>query len=211
VEDRWNQASTRCLESALDECVYGSRLIGSDPDLVLHGGGNTSIKTPFTDVTGDSFDALFVKGSGWDLATIERRGFAPLNLSRLRDLLALDSLSDTDMMRELKASSFDPDAPAPSVESLLHAYIPHQAVQHSHADAIVSITNVVDGETCVREVFGDSVVVIPYVMPGFDLAKAVAVRWPDEAHDHTVGMVLLNHGLFTFGGRRPRPTPDTTN
>ena len=199
MEDRWNQASTRCLESALDECVYGSRLIGSDPDLVLHGGGNTSIKTPFTDVTGDSFDALFVKGSGWDLATIERRGFAPLNLSRLRDLLALDSLSDTDMMRELKASSFDPDAPAPSVESLLHAYIPHQAVQHSHADAIVSITNVVDGETCVREVFGDSVVVIPYVMPGFDLAKAVAVRWPDEAHDHTVGMVLLNHGLFTFG------------
>ena len=90
MEDRWNQASARCFESALDECVYGSRLIGSDPDLVLHGGGNTSIKTPFTDVTGDSFDALFVKGSGWDLATIERRGFAPLNLSRLRDLLALD-------------------------------------------------------------------------------------------------------------------------
>ena len=199
MEDRWNQASARCFESALDECVYGSRLIGSDPDLVLHGGGNTSIKTPFTDVTGDSFDALFVKGSGWDLATIERRGFAPLNLSRLRDLLALDSLSDTDMMRELMASSFDPVAPAPSVESLLHAYIPHQAVQHSHADAIVSMTNVIDGETCVREVFGDSVVVIPYVMPGFDLAKAVAVRWPDEAHDRTVGMVLLNHGLFTFG------------
>ena len=199
MEDRWNQASARSLENSLDECVYGSRLIGSDPDLVLHGGGNTSIKAPFADVTGASPDTLFVKGSGWNLATIERQGFAPLDLSRLLDLLALDSLSDTDMMRELKASSLDPDAPTPSVESLLHAYIPHQAVQHSHADAIVSMTNLGDGEECVRQVFGDSVVVIPYVMPGFDLAKAVTVRWPDQAHDRTIGMVLLNHGLFTFG------------
>lgn len=199
MENRWNHSFARFLETALDECVYGSRLIGSDPALVLHGGGNTSIKAPFDDITGSSFDALFVKGSGWDLATIEKQGFAPLDLSRLRDLLALDSLSDREMVRELTASSLDPDAPTPSVESLLHAYIPHPAVLHSHADAVVSITNVADGEKLVRDIFGDSVIVVPYVMPGFELAKTVITMWPAQAHETTIGMVLLNHGLFTFG------------
>ncbi|MDG2427610.1 MAG: bifunctional aldolase/short-chain dehydrogenase [Acidimicrobiales bacterium] len=199
MENRWNHSFAKTLENSLDECVYGSRLIGSDPALVLHGGGNTSIKAPFDDITGKSVDALFVKGSGWDLATIERQGFAPLNLSRLQDLLALDSLSDPEMMRELAASSFDPGAPAPSVESLLHAYIPHPAVLHSHADVVVSITNTANGEEFIRSIFGDSVIVIPYVMPGFELAKMVASIWPTQAQDHTVGMVLLNHGLFSFG------------
>ena len=199
MENRWNPSIASSLESALDECVYGSRLIGSDPALVLHGGGNTSIKTPFTDITGSSINALFVKGSGWNLETIEEQGFAPLDLSRLRDLLALSSLSDREMMRELTASSFDPDAPAPSVESLLHAYIPHSAVLHSHADAVISITNVANGEDLIQTIFGDSVIVIPYVMPGFELAKTVATMWPAQAHDRTVGMVLLNHGLFSFG------------
>jgi len=199
MENQWDHSFARSLKTVLDECVYGSRLIGSDPALVLHGGGNTSVKAPFNDITGNSFDALFVKGSGWDLATIAKQGFAPLNLSRLRDLLALDSLSDSEMMRELTASSFDPDAPAPSVESLLHAYIPHPVVLHSHADAVVSITNVADGEKLVRDIFGDSVIVIPYVMPGFELAKTVTTMWPTQVHERTVGMVLLNHGLFTFG------------
>ena len=209
MENRWNHLFARSLGTALDECVYGSRLIGSDPALVLHGGGNTSIKAPFNDITGNSFDALYVKGSGWDLATIEEQGFAPLDLSRLRDLLALDSLSDSEMMRELTASSFDPDAPAPSVESLLHAYIPHPAVLHSHADVVVSITNVTDGEKLVRNIFGDSVIVIPYVMPGFELAKTVTTMWPAQTHECTIGMVLLNHGLFTFGdnGRGLQPPP----
>ena len=199
MEDRWDNAVAGTLETPLDECVYGSRLIGSDPALVLHGGGNTSVKAPFTDITGSTSEALFVKGSGWDLATIEPQGFAPLALPRLRDLLALDSLSDPDMMRELMSASFDPGAPAPSVESLLHAFLPHPAVLHSHADAIVSLTNVGDPGEHIYEIFGDSVVVIPYVMPGFDLARAVAASWADQVNSGTVGMVLANHGLFTFG------------
>src|SRR5690606_4545213 len=103
---------------------------------------------------------------------------APVSLARLRELLALDELSDPDMMRELAAACLDPAAPAPSVESLLHAFLPHPAVQHSHADVIVNLTNLDRGGEVVREVYGDDVVVVPYVMPGFDLARAVRDLWP---------------------------------
>ena len=199
MRNRWDPAVADGFRSVLDECVYGSRLLGSDPALVLHGGGNTSVKANYRDITGGDREALFVKGSGWDLATIELPGFAPLDLPRLRDLLTLESLPDADMMRELAAASFDPGAPAPSVESLLHAFLPHPAVQHSHADVIVTITNLADGHDRVSDVFGDDVVIIPYVMAGFDLARAVAEMWPQQQHDGTRGMVLLNHGLFTFG------------
>ena len=197
--NEWDQREAAEFDGPVDECVYGSRLLGSNPDLVLHGGGNTSVKAPFRDITGTDVAALFVKGSGWDLATIEAPGFTPLPLERLHALLALDTLSDPDMMRELSAGRLDPTAPQPSVETLLHAYLPHTAVQHSHADVIVTLTNVADGDAVVRQVFGDSVVVIPYVMPGFDLAKRVAELWPEQSHERTMGMVLLNHGLFTFG------------
>src|SRR5690606_31404626 len=111
-----------------------------------HGGGNTSVKAPFLDITGIEIDALYVKGSGWDLGSIEAAGFTPLRVSRLHELLSLDVLSDPDMMRELSAAKLDPGAPAPSVESLLHAFLPHRAVQHSHADVIVTLTNLADGE-----------------------------------------------------------------
>lgn len=199
MQSRWNPDEAARLPGPIGACVYGSRLIGSDPSLVLHGGGNTSVKAEFTDITGARIDALYVKGSGWDLASIEAPGFTPLRRSRLTELLELDELSDPDMMRELAAAKLDPDAPAPSVESLLHAYLPHPAVQHSHADVIVTLTNLADGETRVREVYGDDVVIVPYVMPGFDLAREVARTWPRHAHEGTVGMVLMNHGLFTFG------------
>ncbi len=186
-------------QDALAECVYGSRLIGCDHDLVLHGGGNTSVKADFVDITGEVVPALYVKGSGWDLATIEAPGFTPLPLDRLLALLQLDTLADTDMMRELAGAKLNPDAPAPSVETLLHAFLPFPAIQHSHADVIVALTNVADGEGQIRDVFGPDVVIIPYVMPGFDLAKVVAEEWPKQATESTTGMVLLNHGLFTFG------------
>ena len=185
-------------QDPLGSCVYGSRLIGADPDLVLHGGGNTSVKAPYPDITGRSIEALYVKGSGWDLATIEAPGFAPLRLARLLELLRLDTLPDADMMRELSAARLDPSAPQPSVEALLHAFLPHSAVQHSHADVIVTLTNLADGEDRVRELFGDTVIVVPYVMPGFKLARVAASLWEQHARDDTVGMVLLNHGLFTF-------------
>lgn len=197
MENRWD--ASRTFDGPLDECAYGSRLIGADPTLVLHGGGNTSVKSRFLDITGEEIPAIWVKGSGWDLASIEPAGFPPLRLQRLHALLDLDTLSDPDMMRELAAARLDPGAPQPSVETLLHAFLPYDAVQHSHADVIVTLTNVADGERRVREVFGNAVLIVPYVMPGFDLAKAVRDLWPRDAAQAPIGMVLLNHGLFTFG------------
>ncbi len=183
----------------IDELVVASRLLGGDPSLVLHGGGNTSVKAPWRDITGEVVEAIHVKGSGWDLATIERPGFAPMPLARLRALLQLEQLSDPDMVRELSAARLDPEAPQPSVEALLHAFLPHRSVLHSHADLVLTVTNLPDGDAKVRQVFGDDVVVVPYVMPGFDLARAVAGCWAEQAHAGTVGMVLMAHGLFTFG------------
>ena len=198
MQNRWNDAELD-EPGALAECVYGSRLLGSEPTLVLHGGGNTSVKARARDVTGDEIDVLHVKGSGWDLATIEARGFAPLRLDRLRAVLQVPQLSDAAMMNEFRCALLDASAPDPSVEALLHAHLPFTAVQHSHADAIVTLTNVADGAASVRAVFGDDVLVVPYCMPGFDLARLVARTWDDQYRHGMVGMVLLNHGLFTFG------------
>lgn len=199
MQDRWDASEAAGFEGPLGACVYGSRLIGSESTLVLHGGGNTSVKGPWHDVTGVDVEALHVKGSGWDLASIEPAGFTPLPLARMRALVALDALGDREMMAELSAARLDPAAPQPSVETLLHATLPHLAVQHSHADAILTLTNLADGEARVRDLYGERVVVVPYVMPGFDLAKEVARLWEAEGDEGTVGLVLLNHGLFTFG------------
>jgi len=183
----------------IDDLVEFSRLLGTDPNLVLHGGGNTSVKAPWVDITSKEIEALYVKGSGWDLATIERQGFTPLRLGRLIELLELDNLSDQQMVRELSAARLDPDAPQPSVESLLHAYLPYKSVLHSHADLLLTLTNSRDGAKHIQQAFGNLVVVVPYVMPGFDLARAVVHHWTEQSHDATIGMVLMNHGLFTFG------------
>ncbi|KRV51297.1 short-chain dehydrogenase [Wenjunlia vitaminophila] len=197
MRNRWNDAESGT--SPLQECAYGSRLIGGEPTLVLHGGGNTSVKTTVRDVTGAETEVLYVKGSGHDLASIQPAGFAPLRLARLRELLTLDALSDEQMVNELRCALLDASAPDPSVETLLHAVLPHPAVQHSHADAILSLTNLPNGEDVVREVFGDDVVVFPYVMPGFDLAALGARLWAEQGRPDTLGLVLLNHGLFSFG------------
>jgi rhamnose utilization protein RhaD (predicted bifunctional aldolase and dehydrogenase)/NAD(P)-dependent dehydrogenase (short-subunit alcohol dehydrogenase family) len=183
----------------LDECVHYSRLIGADSALVLHGGGNSSVKTTRRDITGRDVDVLFVKGSGAEMAAIDAAHFTPLALRRLNELLELESLSDAEMMRELSAAKLDPEAPTPSVETLLHAFIPSPAVLHSHADVVVTLTNVANGEQVVRDVFGETVVVVPYAMPGFELAREVRRVWPKLSGDETRGIVLLNHGLFTFG------------
>lgn len=198
MDNLWNQKvvppAGDTAASAVEQCAYGSRLLGSDPALVLHGGGNTSVKATTADVTGADVDVLYVKGSGHDLASIQPAGFVPLRLARLRELLDVDALTDSQMVNELRCALLDASAPNPSVEALLHALLPYGAAQHSHADVIVTLTNLADGESRIRDVFGSDVVVIPYSMPGFDLAKLCAKLWPEQAGANTKGMVLLNHG-----------------
>tara|TARA_Y100000768_G_scaffold352089_2_gene303426 strand:- start:3557 stop:5530 length:1974 start_codon:yes stop_codon:yes gene_type:complete len=199
MKNLWNADDAAKFPGALGECVYGSRLLGAESSLVLHGGGNTSVKATETDIHGDLIDVLYVKGSGWDLATIEPQGFAPLRLEAVRRLAELPSLSDIEMVNQLRLNLLDASAPNPSVEAILHASLPFIAVQHTHADAALALTNTKDGERRVRELWGESAVIVPYVMPGFDLAKACALEFDRQANSDTVAMVLMNHGVFTFG------------
>jgi rhamnose utilization protein RhaD (predicted bifunctional aldolase and dehydrogenase)/NAD(P)-dependent dehydrogenase (short-subunit alcohol dehydrogenase family) len=199
MRNLWNGEEAGRFGDDLGLRVYTSRLLGRDPSLVLHGGGNTSVKISETNILGEDEDILYVKGSGWDLATIERAGFSPVRMHRLLGLAKIEKLSDTQMAAELKSNMTDVSAPPPSVEAILHALLPYRYVDHTHADAIISLTNTPHGEEHVREVYGDRVVIVPYVMPGFDLARLCAEIFPRERTDQTEGMVLLNHGLFTFG------------
>jgi rhamnose utilization protein RhaD (predicted bifunctional aldolase and dehydrogenase) len=198
VKSRWNDEEAAAPGDDLDMCVYASRLLGADTALVLSGGGNSSVKKTEVDVYDDPVDVLHVKGSGWDMGSIERAGFAPLRLDRVARLADLPELPDSRMANELKAASLDVGAPVPSVESILHANLPFKFVLHTHADAVLALTNTPNGRALVDEVYGTDVVVVPYVMPGFVLARVCAERFAADRHERTVGMVLLNHGLFTF-------------
>lgn len=183
------------LQRDLADIVRVSRALGADPAYVLHGGGNTSVKTVGADVTGEPVDLVLVKGSGWDLATIEEPGFAPLRRARLAELLRLETLDDSTMVNELRQASIDASAPTASIEALLHAHLPGRVVLHSHADAIVALTNSGISDEALLEVLGEGVLVLPYVMPGFPLARMVA----DTDVNGVTAVVLRNHGLFTFG------------
>jgi rhamnulose-1-phosphate aldolase/alcohol dehydrogenase len=178
--------------------VYTSRLIGRDPDLVMHGGGNTSLKGPLRTLLGDDVEALFVKGSGWDLDAIEPPGLPAVDLAHLRRLRGLETLSDEEMVNQLRTHLFDAAAPNPSVETLLHAFLPHRYVDHTHADIALVLTNQppADGEAMVRDAFGPRWAIVPYIMPGFALAKLAAEVYERDAS--VEGLVLMNHGLFTF-------------
>lgn len=176
--------------------VYTSQLIGSDPTLVMHGGGNTSVKSTFTNVLGQQIPALFVKGSGWNLDTIAPAGLPGLDLEYLKTLRELPALHDKEMVNQLRTHLLDATSPNPSVETLLHAFLPHKFVDHSHADAILAITNRPDGEALVREIYGDKIGIVRYVMPGFALANECADVF--DSSPEVEGLVLLNHGLFTF-------------
>jgi rhamnose utilization protein RhaD (predicted bifunctional aldolase and dehydrogenase)/NAD(P)-dependent dehydrogenase (short-subunit alcohol dehydrogenase family) len=203
MESRWNAPAAAALGAELGEAlgglVYASRLLGQDPSLVLHGGGNTSVKTSIVDITGDEVPVLYVKGSGGDLATIGPEGFSPLRLERTRRLGELAAMTDTEMVNELRCALLDASAPNPSVEAILHASLPFPAVLHTHADALLALTDTADDESHLRACYSDRVVLIPYVMPGFPLARECARRFPAEATERTEGMVLRQHGLFTFG------------
>ncbi len=191
------EAATHTTPLALR--VYTSRLLGRDRTLVLHGGGNTSVKLRRTNVLGEEEDVLYVKGSGWDLETIEAPGFTPVRLDYLVRLSQLDRLSDTDMVNELLAQRLVATAPAPSVEAILHAILPFRYVDHTHADAVLAVCNTPDGRKRIEEIYGEDGVIIPYVMPGFDLAKLCAREFPRQRNSGTKGMILLNHGVFSFG------------
>lgn len=182
----------------LDLRVYTSRLLGRDASLVLHGGGNTSVKSTATNLFGETEDILYVKGSGWDLATIEAEGFAPVKMDMLLKMAELKELSDTDMVKYQRLAMTNPSAPNPSVEAILHAIIPFKFVDHTHTDAVVTITNTEGGEDKIKELYGDKVLVIPYIMPGFVLAKLIYDMTRDVNWSELEGMVLMNHGLFTF-------------
>ena len=203
MEDRWDEKTASAFAEAhpsgLGECVYASRLLGADTGLVLSGGGNSSVKIARTDLSGAPVEVLYVKGSGWDLAGIEADGFAPLRRDRLLPLLELKELSDAQMMHELRCACLVPGAPDPSVESLLHALLPYRVVLHTHADAVLALTDSPDGERLAAELYGERAVTVPYLMPGFDLARYCATRLPSELSERSEGVILVRHGIFTFG------------
>lgn len=182
--------------------VYTSRLLGADPALVLHGGGNTSVKSTARDLFGDDHEVLYVKGSGWDLAAIEPAGFPACRIAPLRRACGLPELSDEAMVALTRREMLDPASPTPSVEALLHAYLPAKFVDHTHADAVLKVVDQPDGIDRAREVFGDDVLIVPYVMPGFVLAQRVAALWEAwlaAGKAPPRGMVLEKHGIFSWG------------
>ena len=177
--------------------VYTSRLIGADPSLVLHGGGNTSVKSVTTNTIGEEVNVLYVKGSGWDLDTLEPPGLPGVQLDHLVKLRKLDCLNDEDMVNEQRTHLLNAASPNPSVETLLHAFLPHKFIDHSHADAILVIADQPNAESLCENIYGDTMGIVPYIMPGFDLAKAAAEVY--EKNPDVKGLVLISHGLFTFG------------
>lgn len=181
--------------------TYTARLLGADEALVLHGGGNTSVKATASTLFGEVAAVLHVKGSGWDLATILPAGHPAVRMSALEKLLALPQMTDEQMVNEMRLALLDASAPTPSVETLLHAALPARFIDHTHADAVLALADQDDGAKICREAFGDGLLWVPYVMPGFGLAKACKVAWDDavKAGRAPTVMVLERHGIFTFG------------
>jgi rhamnose utilization protein RhaD (predicted bifunctional aldolase and dehydrogenase)/NAD(P)-dependent dehydrogenase (short-subunit alcohol dehydrogenase family) len=184
------------FSSDLALCIYATRLLGREPKLVLHGGGNTSVKTQVRDLLGEEVEVLCVKGSGGDMAAIEPAGLPAVRLERLRKLRTRESLSDEDMVRVQRENLIEPSAPNPSVETLLHAFLPHKFVNHTHSTAVLSLVDQADGEALCAAVYGKRMGIVPYVMPGFALAKLAAEVY-DAAPD-VEGLILHKHGIFTF-------------
>lgn len=175
--------------------VYTSQLLGQSKELVLHGGGNTSVKIDNT---------LYVKGSGWNLDTIEKPGFSPVNLDVLLEMATRESLSDTQMVAEQRAAMSDQSFPNPSIEAILHAIIPYAYVDHTHADAVVTLTNTPNGKTLIQKLYGENMLIVDYVMPGFELAKHIYDITRNIDWNTLSGMILMHHGVFTFDDNAQR-------
>ena len=213
-KNRWSNADAQkfieeyCSKGVTKDLAlrtYSARLLGSDPELVLHGGGNTSVKSMTKDIIGNDIEVLHVKGSGWDLATIEPEGHPAVKLNPLLELKKLNSLNDENMVAVQRQNLLNPKSPNPSVETLLHAFIPNKFIDHTHSLALLALANQPNAEDLCREIYGNKVAIVPYVMPGFDLAieasKAFekASMFAKEKQIDLEGMILINHGLFSFG------------
>jgi len=192
--ERYGQAG---IPADLALRVYTTQLLGRDPKLVLHGGGNTSVKLAMTDLVGEETDVLCVKGSGWDMGTIEPPGLPAVRLKALLKLRAREAMPDDEMVRVQRANLIDPSSPNPSVETLLHAFVPHKFVDHTHASAVLALIDQPDGEARAREVYGSAMGTVPYVLPGFGLAKQSADVF--DRDPKVEGLILARHGIFTFG------------
>jgi rhamnose utilization protein RhaD (predicted bifunctional aldolase and dehydrogenase)/NAD(P)-dependent dehydrogenase (short-subunit alcohol dehydrogenase family) len=206
MQSQWNDTAAESLVATyavkgvsrdLALRVYTTRLLGRDPRLVLHGGGNTSCKITATDLVGDRWPVLCVKGSGWDMATIEPAGLPAVKLDGLRKARKLGKLSDEDMVGLQRSNLIDPAAPNPSVETLLHAFLPHAFVDHTHSTAILSVVDQDGSRQLCKEIFGEKLGFVPYIMPGFELAVAAADIFDED--DKVEGLILDKHGIFTFG------------
>src|SRR5271169_457984 len=177
--------------------IYSTRLIGRDARLVLHGGGNSSLKTKERDLAGNQVAVLRVKGSGWGMAAIEPAGFPAVRLEPLRALRARKTLSDAEMAKAQRAYLIDPQAPSPSVEMLLHAFMPAKFIDHTHATAVLSLIDQPNAAGLCAEVFGGRLGFVPYLMPGFGLARKGAEVF--DKNKNVEGLILDKHGIFTFG------------
>ena len=205
MKNLWNDNEAKSFsDDPLEMRIYTSRLLGREPELVLHGGGNTSVKVAVTNLFGDIEDVLYIKGSGRDLAMIQADGFAPVRLEPLQRMAALDRLSDTDMVKLQRTAMIDPFAPNPSVEALVHAIIPFKYVDHTHADAVVTISNNKRGNDLIHEIYKDKILIAPYIKPGFMLAKKIYEMTRNINWREIEGIIILNHGVFTFSDNAER-------
>ena len=192
MENLWSDIESKKYTTDLEMRVYTSNLLGQSDELVLHGGGNTSVKSVV-----DGEDILLVKGSGWDLVSIKAEGFAPVRMKTLLEMAELKELKDSEMVSGQKAAMIDKSAPNPSVEAILHAIIPFKVVDHTHADAIVTISNSKTGIENIKNIF-PNFLIVPYIMPGFILASKINEMVKNLDWSKCEGIILHNHGIFTF-------------
>ncbi|TKD26416.1 bifunctional aldolase/short-chain dehydrogenase, partial [Rhodobacter capsulatus] len=197
IRNLWSDEAAAAAGGDLGQRIYSARLIGADPELVLHGGGNTSVKTTAVDLFGETVSVLHVKGSGHDLATIDAAGLPAVRLDPMLRLQDFDAVADDVLVKLQRLNLLDPSAPNPSVEMLLHAFLPHKFVDHTHATPFLVLANLPEAEAALRELFGDRMALVPFVKPGFGLAKAGLATY--AANPGVEALLLKNHGHFTWG------------
>ena len=176
--------------------IYTTHLLGSEKKLVLHGGGNTSLKETQKDIFNKSTNVMHVKGSGWDMSNLTEEGMPTVFLDPLLKTLKFKNMTDNNMVNFLRNNLLNSLSPNPSVETLLHAFLPHKYIDHTHSNAILSLVNLENSNTILKKIFGNKLAIVPYVMPGFDLAKICYQIYNKDTK--VEGLLLLNHGIFTF-------------